>query len=324
MRDWGDRDPRWAGVRSETLEVAGGGPVADEVTHVHLLRAGGRAAAASPILLVHGLGGSATNWLEVMAPLAADGPVVAVDLPGFGRTEPLHPRAARLRPQVRFLQRLLDVLGWDRAVVHGNSMGGLLSVLLAAEAPDRVERLVLTCPALPPPRGRMTMSPAAALRFAPFVWWRLGGLAVGRLYARTPAEEIRRGTMELVLGDAADVRGPLREVQLDNVAVGKDEQWRAPAFARAAADLVSTLALSRSVNEAVDAVTAPTLVVWGDQDQLVGRATMDRVMDRRPDWTRVDLDDLGHVPMIEAPDRWLDAVATHAPDAGRVQGSDRV
>lgn len=314
MRDWGDRDPRWAGVRSETLEVAGGDPASDEVTHVQLLRAGSGATGATPTLLVHGLGGSATNWLEVIAPLATDGPVVAVDLPGFGRTEPPHPRAARLRPQVRFLHRLLDVLGWDRAVVHGNSMGGLLSMFLAAEVPARVERLVLTCPALPPPRGKMTMSPAAALRFAPFVWWRLGGLAVERLYAGTPAEEIRRGTMALVLGDADDVRGSLREVQLDNVDVGKDEQWRAPAFARAAADLVSTLAISRSVNDAVDAVVAPTLVVWGDQDQLVGRATIDRVMDRRPDWMRVDLDGLGHVPMIEAPDRWLDAVAGEATD----------
>lgn len=322
MRDWGERDPRWRGIRSETIDITSAGTRSARTT-VHLLRAGDASGAGTPTLLVHGLGGSATNWLEVMVALAVDGPVVAIDLPGFGQTEPPDPRAARMRPQARFLVRLLDALGWDQAIVHGNSMGGLLSVLLAADRPDRVERLVLTCPALPPPRGRVAMSPSAAARLAPFVSWRLGGLVLERMYGRTPAEEIRRGTMELVLGDLDDVRPALRQVQLDNVAVGKDEQWRASSFARAAGDLISTLGASRSVNEAIDAVRAPTLVVWGEHDQLVARATMDRVMERRPDWTRVDIDGVGHVPMIEAPDRWLDVVRSHVP-AEPGQGSDRV
>lgn len=322
MRDWGERDPRWRGVRSETIGIASGGSSPHRTT-VHLLRAGGRTDGGTPSLLVHGLGGSATNWLDVMVALADDGPVVAIDLPGFGQTEPPDPRAARMQPQARFLARLLDALGWDRAVVHGNSMGGLLSVLLAAEHPDRVDRLVLTAPALPPPRGRVAVSPAAAARLAPFVSWRLGGLVLERMYRRTSAEEIRRGTMELVLGEMDDVRPSLRQVQLDNVAVAKDEPWRAPSFARAAGDLISTLAASRSVNEAVDAVQAPTLVVWGERDQLVSGATMAHVMGRRPDWVRVDMEGVGHVPMIEAPDRWLELVQAHEP-TGVGQGSDRV
>lgn len=322
MRDWGERDPRWRGVRSETIDIASAGAPPGRTT-VHLLRAGDPSGTGTPTLLVHGLGGSATNWLEVMPALAADGPVVAVDLPGFGLTEPPEPRAARIQPQARFLLRLLDALGWDRAVVHGNSMGGLLSVLLAAAHPDRVERLVLTAPSLPPPRGRVAMSPAAAARLAPFVSWRLGGLVLERVYRRTAPEQILRGTMELVLGDLDDVRPAMRQVQLDNVVVGRDEPWRATSFARAAGDLISTLAASRSVNEAIDRVRAPTLLVWGEHDQLVAGATMDLVMDRRPDWTRVDLDGVGHVPMIEAPDRWLQAVSTHRP-AGVAQGSDRV
>lgn len=322
MRDWGERDPRWRGVRSETIDITSAGTRPHRTT-VHLLRAGDASGPGTPTLLVHGLGGSATNWLEVMAALASDGPVVAVDLPGFGQTEPPEPRAARMLPQARFLGRLLDAFRWDRAIVHGNSMGGLLSVLLAAEQPDRVERLVLTTPALPPPRGRVALSPAAAARLAPFLSWRLGGLVLERMYRRTSPEEIRRGTMQLVLGDLDDVRPSLRQVQLDNVAVGKDEPWRATSFARAAGDLISTLAASRSVSEAIDAVRAPTLLVWGERDQLVGGATMDLVMERRPDWTRVDIDGVGHVPMIEAPDRWLEVVHAHGP-GGVGQGSDRV
>jgi pimeloyl-ACP methyl ester carboxylesterase len=316
VRDWGERDPRWRGIRSETVEVPHGhGPGS---TTVHLLRAGTPRADATPTLLVHGLGGSAANWLEVLAALAEHGPVVAVDLPGFGRTEPHHPRAARLEPQARFLQRLLDLLGWDRAVVHGNSMGGLLSVLLAARAPERVARLVLTAPALPPPRRPAALSPAAAARFAPFVSWRLGGLVLQRVYARTSAEQIRRGTMDLVLGDLDDLRPAMRQVQLENVELGRSAGWRAAAFARAAGDLVTILGLARTVHDAIDRITSPTVLIWGERDRLVGRATMDAVAGRRPDWVRVDLDHVGHVPMLEAPDRWLGVVRAHgAVPSGR-------
>lgn len=313
MRDWGERDPRWRGIRSETVDIASAGPLHESPTTVHLLRAGGRG--GTPTLLVHGLGGSASNWLDVMMPLAEDGPVVAVDLAGFGRTEPPHPRASRIRPLSRFLQRVLDVLGWPRAVVHGNSMGGLLAVLLAAEAPERVARLVLTCPALPPPRRIGSLSPGTVLRFAPFLSWRLGGLLFERVYHATSAEHLRRETMKLVLGDLDDVRPAMRQVQLENIELGKVDGWRASAFARAAADMVSTLGVARSVNDAIDAITAPTLVVWGEHDRLVSRATIDTVAARRPDWDRVDLDRVGHVPMLEAPDRWLEAVARHAAEA---------
>jgi pimeloyl-ACP methyl ester carboxylesterase len=313
VRDWGERDPRWAGIRSETMAIPARGPGDARVpTEVHMLRAGAHGG-REPVLLVHGLGGNATNWLDVMGALAETGPVVAVDLPGFGRTAPPDPRAARLRPQVRFLHRLLEALGWEHAVVHGNSLGGLLAVLLAADVPDRVSRLVLTSPALPPPRSPAALSPAAAARFVPFVSWRLGGMMLDRVYARTPAERIRRETMDLVLGDLDDLRPAMREVQLENVELGKHAPWRAPAFARAAGDMVATLGVARSVHRAIDAVRSPTLVVWGELDQLVGRATMDAVLARRPDWSRVDLARVGHVAMLEAPDRWLAVVRAAEP-----------
>ena len=311
MRDWGERDPRWSGIRSEVVSIATG--AGHPPTEVHLLRTG--PTDGPPTLLVHGLGGSSTNWLDVMTGLAQDGPVVAVDLPGFGRTRPPVSRAARMRPQARFLRRLLDELGWDRARVHGNSMGGLLAVLLAGRHPHRVEHLVLTCPALPPPRHPDAITPAAAARFAPFLWWRVGSIVLERVYARAAPEAVRRQTMHLVLGEVDDVRPSMRQVQLENVEVARDVDWRLPAFARAASDLVHTLARSRTVHDAIDDVRAPTLLVWGEQDRLVGRRTMDAVIDRRPDWVRVDLDRVGHVPMLEDPDRWLSVVRHSVPVA---------
>jgi pimeloyl-ACP methyl ester carboxylesterase len=306
VRDWGERDPRWRGIRSETIEVPHGhGPGA---TTVHLLRAGEPRDDATPTVLLHGLGGTATNWLEVMADLALDGEVVAPDLPGFGQTEPPDPRAARLRPQVRFLVRLLAELGWSRARVHGNSMGGMLAVLLAAEAPRQVEHLVLTSPALPPPRRPGSLSPMAAARFVPFVSSWTGALAMQRLYDRKDAEWIRRRTMELVMGEAGDVRPAMREVQIDNILFAQQARWRSAAFAQAATDTVATLGVGRALHRAVEAALAPTLIIWGELDRLVPRSAMDTAVRRRPDWDRVDLERVGHVAMLEVPDRWLEVV----------------
>lgn len=304
MRDWGERDPRWRGVRSDVVPVAGRGA---GTTDVHVLRTGDDAA-GTPQLLVHGLGGSASNWLEVMGRLADRGPVVAVDLPGFGWTEPPMPRAARLESQVRFLDRLLDELGWDRAVVHGNSMGGLLSVLLAADHPDRVDRLVLTSPALPPPRTKPFSSSRVAMQFAPFLSWRFGAMVMEQVYSRTPTERLRRETLRLVLGARDDVRPAMQQVQHEHLEASRTHPWRIPSFAHAAGDMLHLLGTTRRATRAIRAVQAPTLMVWGEQDLLVSRDTMDLVVARRADWQRVDLDGVGHVAMMEEPDRWLEVV----------------
>ena len=304
MPDWGERDPRWRGIRSDVVPLAGRGA---GTTDVHVLRTGDDAR-GTPQLLVHGLGGSASNWLEVMGALADHGPVVAVDLPGFGWTEPPMPRAARLEPQVRFLHRLLDELGWDRAVVHGNSMGGLLSVLLAADHPGRVDRLVLTSPALPPPRTRPFSSVRVAMQFAPFLSWRFGAMVMKQLYDRTPTERLRQETLRLVLGERDDVRPAMQQVQREQLEASRTHPWRIPSFAHATGDMVYMLGTSRRVHRAIRAVACPTLVVWGDRDELVSRDTMDLAVARQADWQRVDLDGVGHAAMMEEPDRWLPVV----------------
>ncbi|MFE3731866.1 alpha/beta fold hydrolase, partial [Nocardia sp. NPDC059154] len=96
----------------------------------------------SPLLLVHGLGGSWQTWLENLPALSSRHRVIAVDLPGFGRSEPLT-KPLTIDAFVESLTTLLDELGIKRAVVLGHSMGGLVSMRLAMTHPDRVRRLIL-------------------------------------------------------------------------------------------------------------------------------------------------------------------------------------
>ncbi|MBY5163376.1 alpha/beta fold hydrolase [Salsipaludibacter albus] len=314
--DWGERDDRWAGVRSDTVVVSGH-PVsvlrADPPTSGDLGDGDGL-----PILLVHGLAGAATNWLEVMGPLAARAgrPVVAVDLPGFGNTEPPGPRAARIRVQERFLPHLLDALGWEQAEVHGNSMGGLLTAMLAGTTPERVGRLVLVSPALPPPwppdrEALRALDRGVLARFAPFLLsWRLGRAAVRRLYATATPEDVFAGTEGLVLGTNQPMREAMRAIGIEQATASQQRPWRVDSLARATNTLLGTYVTDRNrVRDTVAAITAPILVLWGTEDRLVGTRVIDDLLAARTDATRIDLPDVGHVAMIEVPDTYCELVA---------------
>ena len=112
---------------------------------------------------MHGLGGSHLNW-DLLAPrLTGAARVVALDLPGFGRSEPGE-RTASVPANVAALARFLEQEVGEPVVLVGNSMGGMISILLTGERPDLVSGLVLLDPAIPGPRR--ALDPLVALMFA--------------------------------------------------------------------------------------------------------------------------------------------------------------
>jgi pimeloyl-ACP methyl ester carboxylesterase len=124
--------------------------------------------AGPPVVLVHGLSGS-TRWWERNAPaLARQFRVYVVDLAGFGNS-----RGQRfvLAEGARALTKWMDALGIERASFVGHSMGGHIVADLAADFPERVERLVLVdAAALPLDLRSWLPSPAMleGLRYLPY------------------------------------------------------------------------------------------------------------------------------------------------------------
>lgn len=310
-RDWGELDPAWAGIRSEIVPIAG--------TPVHLLRADGPRHGPTQ-LLIHGLGGTAVNWLEVIRPLSERGPVLVPDLPGFGRTQPPRARASRVEQNLAFLQALLRAEGLTRVEVHGNSMGGMLATLLAAEEPHFVDRLVLANPALPGPTARLReLDPMTFRTFAPFAVPGIGERRMTAWYRTMTAEALVEENAGFVHVDPDRIRPALTAAHIDNAAYGKRHPWRIESFAAAAGSVVKLLLQRGRLDAALANVAAPTLLLWGDGDRLVGRPVIERVRQRRPDLTYVELAGVGHAPMMEVPDRyvaaiaaWLDGEATSA------------
>lgn len=313
--DWGDRCLRWRGIRSETVQVDG--------RRVHLLWAdpGPDAPLGAPTqLLLHGLAGSSTAWLDVITPLTGLGPVVAPDLPGsvFGETETRRPRQARLAATVALLPQLTAALGLGRLSVHGLSMGALVGLRFAAAHPATVERLVLLNPLLPAP-----MSVLERLG-----WQTLGrlALAAGPVVARALVRVWGRRLVDVKLRYLTDPEqlaaageqsgGDMTRVSPESLALAAEQArelrdhparlgYAVTAFASAAASMFVS---RRRALAAIDQVAMPVLLVWGDQDRLVTRPVIDHALARRPDWRLHVLESAGHAVPLELPDAYVEAV----------------
>ena len=276
-----------------------------------------------PLVCVHGLGGSHLNW-ALAGPLLAGLPGVAdrvwaPDLPGFGLTAPTSAdggvRGATLAENLDLLVGYLGTVSPDRPVVlMGNSMGGLLALLLAARHPELVAGLVLINPALPAP-VRTRLDPQVVANFALFAVPGLGERVLALRQARlTPQAQVAQ-TMALCAADPDALDAALLAEHADLAAQRRTMPWAHRAFLQASRDIVRTVTIGRGrVWDAVARVSAPTLYVQGVKDRLVHHSAGALLVRHRPDWTHARYDDLGHVPMVEdAPrltgdvDAWLRA-----------------
>ncbi|MFD6753332.1 MULTISPECIES: alpha/beta fold hydrolase [Micromonospora] len=255
---------------------------------------------AEPALYVHGLGGSSQNWTDLAGLLADRLDGQAIDLPGFGRSEP----GQRYTLPV-FAQR---VIRWiehsDRGPVHlfGNSLGGAISVRVAALRPDLVRTLTLVSPALPfldfrrSLQGRM-LPVLAVPRGERLVAWRLGQMA---------PEVMARQVMEACVADLSRISDQRRQEALEEIRVRYQEAHYAAAYVRTFRGLVysflrSYLPGSDSLWRLARSVQAPTLVVGGRRDRLVDVRVAPQTARMIPDSRLLMLDGVGHVAQLEVP-----------------------
>lgn len=258
------------------------------------------------MVLVHGLGGAALNWLAVGPELALRGRVLALDLAGFGHT-PLARRSASLRAQRALLDRFLGKVAEEPAVLVGNSMGGLLALMEAAHNPKRVAGAVLVNPALPV-LTRVAFDPRVWAFFAALL---TPGLAGRYLKARSRALGARRLVWQTLSVCAADPRAVPAELVAAHVRLTEERMamgWADEAVVQSARSLVPALVGNRIYGLAGH-VRARTLVIHGDRDRLVPLQAARTLVRRRPDWPLTVLGGVGHVPMMEAPERFLDSVS---------------
>lgn len=278
--------------------------VADAGGPVHYADFGG---SGRPLVLVHGLGGCHLNWMAVGPALARSHRVLAPDLVGFGYT-PTAGRPASVHQDLRLLERfLVDVVG-EPAVLVGNSMGGLLSAYVAARRPDWVDSLVLVDPACPNPRF-VGVSAAVVAFFSVLLAPGLGARYLSRRARKMGAEALVDTTLAAVCSDPARVDPEIRRAHVELTRLRMTTMpWSDRALVEAARSLLRLLVRRRRYYDTLARITAPTLLVQGSEDRLVPLESVREIARSRPDWDFEILDGVGHVPMMEVPDRFLAAV----------------
>jgi pimeloyl-ACP methyl ester carboxylesterase len=278
-------------------------PGSDE-THggitLHVRRTPGPPDADATAVYVHGLGGSATNWTDLAAQLATRVPGVAIDLPGFGRTEPPRHFDYSMPAHADAVARF--VRGLDAGPVHlfGNSMGGAISMLLAARHPELVRTLTLVSPAMPdlrPYLSRMS-DPRLAVAFLPVV-----GSHVRRRMAREDVDRRVMRLLRLCFAEPDRIPASRRKEAADEFAERERLVWSNPALARSTVGLFRTWIApkARSLWSIAPAITAPTLVVWGAKDRLVTVRKAPRTAQLLPRGRLLVLPNTGHVAQMERP-----------------------
>jgi pimeloyl-ACP methyl ester carboxylesterase len=274
--------------------------VVDVDVPVHYLDFGGE---GTPLVMVHGLGGNALNWMDVGPSLARHHRAVAIDLAGFGQT-PLYNRSAALGANEDLVRGFVEKLFDEPVVLMGNSMGGHISILVGADHPELVSRLVLVDPAVPGVHVR---------RPEPQMLGVMAGLSVPglaetlldrRLKSVSP-EQLVHETLALVCADPSRLS---REIVEAHVRLTRERQGLGSqnqrAFLQATRSLGLRMADPRFWSRARQ-VKAPVLVIHGELDRLIPVAAARELASRLRGWELEVLEGVGHVPMMETPDLFM-------------------
>jgi pimeloyl-ACP methyl ester carboxylesterase len=293
-----DPIPAWPG---ETVALASG--------EVYVRSAPADAPGAEPALFVHGLGGSATNWTDLMDLLRrparagpyATGPALAceaIDLPGFGFSPVPADGDYSIDARARAVIELIEHRRYWPVHLVGNSLGGAVCTRVAGRRPDLVRTLTLISPALPDLRPRLI-----PLRVMVFCAPGIGRWMMRRL-DRTTAESRTLGTVREVYLDPGLMHPGRYAEEADEVRRRDGLGYSHEVLIGSARGLVAEYLRSGPQSLWRDAarVTAPTLVLYGSHDRLVSPLMAARAA-RAFAAARVHvLPRMGHVAMMERPD----------------------
>lgn len=249
------------------------------------------------VVCVHGLGGSLVNWLALAPRLTARCRVLALDLAGHGLTEAAG-RGTDVSSNRRLLDRFLREVVGRPALLMGNSMGGLITLLEADEGRDLVTGMVLVDPALPQP-ALQRPDPMVAKAFATYALPMIGERFLQKRNRTLSPEQLVNETLALCCVDPSRVPAAVQEASRRLVVERKGQKAPEKAFLGAARSLLKLLARPQRYLATIARVSQPTLLLFGAKDRLVPLASGERAARRRPDWQFSVHPDLGHVPMLE-------------------------
>ncbi|WP_179958437.1 alpha/beta fold hydrolase [Chitinimonas arctica] len=229
------------------------------------------------MLLLHGFGGDGDNWVRFAPFFRKDFRVLVPDLPGFGQTGYLPCQSYSLAQQIARIKDFMDMLHLEQVHLVGNSMGGYFAAGIAAAYPERIASLLL-----------MNAAGVDMPKQSPFYKAALAG--ENWLLMRQPADFDR--VLRLVYHRKPWVPAFLRDYLLAQRMAVADDQ-----------DLIFHEVFTERVwlDDRLSAITAPTLILWGDDDRVLDISSIKLFQAGIADAQVAILPACGHVPMLEKP-----------------------
>jgi pimeloyl-ACP methyl ester carboxylesterase len=256
----------------------------------------GFGASGPPMVLVHGLGSSHAHWLAVSRALASHHRVYVPDLPGFGRS-PLAGRDASVTANARLLSRFVEELQ-EPAILVGNSMGALLTMLVADDRPDDVAGLVLVAPLAPRP-WLMPMERDHALLFSAYCWPGIGEWTRRQWVSYHGPHGMVRSVFEECCTAPSAVPSEVEAAALAIADERASHDDDIHAFLAAYRSTLPYLLTAARLDRLVRRIRVPTFVIHGTHDKLVPAMATRRLRRVRPDWTYSLVDGVGHMPHVD-------------------------
>lgn len=230
-----------------------------------------------PLVGIHGFGGDKETWLMMAALVSRARGIALVDLPGHGRSRDVDEVAASTLGHAEAVLRVLDAAKIDRAVLCGNSMGGGVSLRLAASWPDRVAGLVLVA-------------------------------SVGREIHDGGAREWAEAGQNPLIPRVEDIDKFMALVLERPPPVGKAVIRHVITQRALRADRLSKLFRGfilaggdEGVPRALAQIHKPALVIHGEQDRIIDRRVAEDLVHALPRAELVVMRGVGHAPQLEAP-----------------------
>jgi len=252
-----------------------------------------------PLLLLHGSFGSSRWWTPFCAALPAEIYAVAPDLRGCGQSDKPD-YGYTIEEQAADVAALLDALSWDSCHLMAHSSSGAIAIEFALEQPHRLDTLTL-----------VDTVPVEGV-FTPLDGYRV------LEQMRSDRDLLRAALRSLMPAAPIDDEHP--ELLHFFATLVDDASQMAPA---AFTETARALAQWNRFGDA-RRLTLPTLLVWGDRDEIVDRAATTRTLLAIPGADSLEvLRGVGHSPMIEAPDalaaRWIDFLVQDRSDYDAVR-----
>lgn len=236
-------------------------------------------AAGPVVVMLHGLGSSLFTWEYWASGLADKYRVIRFDLPGFGLTGPDPMGDYSDGRGLQVLAALIDALSVKTAALIGNSLGGKLAWMFAAENPERVLKLILVAPdGFASPEFRYGDKIVVPL--------------VARLLPYTLPTFLVRLMLVRALGDPSALT--------DGMISRYRDMMLAPGNRRAMIARMEQIDVERP-ESLLAVIKAPTLLVWGEKDALIPVSNLSRYREFIHGSRFVVFPNLGHIPQEEAP-----------------------